>query len=282
MRAAEKLSGESVLRINFPASASTTPRWGYGKPPHPQMLALLESGRGEYSQVLQAMEPFLDDLRRIPVAQSDAVTPAWRQTWIPPLDASLIYTALRTRKPRTIVEVGSGWSTRFAARAIADGGLTTSLVSIDPEPRAEISALGTKTFRSPLESVDLSVFDELEAGDIVFVDCSHRVFTNSDVTVFFLDALPRIKPGVLVGVHDILWPLDYAPGWSGYHFSEQYLLAGMLLGGSTWLKVAFPSFYAAGCPELFPASGLGQFCAEQKLPLWGTSFWLDVNERPSR
>lgn len=47
--------------------------------------------------------------------------------------------------------------------------------------------------------------------DVVFLDGSHRVFMNNDASVFFLDGLPRLPPGVLVGVHDIFLPEDYGP-----------------------------------------------------------------------
>ena len=279
MRKASALTGDTVLRVNFPTSAQLAPRWGYGKPPHPEILALLESGRSEYAQVLGAVDSFIEHLEAIPISPTDSVHPAWKQAWLPPLDAALIYTAIRARKPVRVIEVGSGWSTRFAAQAIKDGGLTTELISIDPAPRAEISALGTTTFTQPLETLDLSVFETLERGDVVFIDCSHRVFTNSDVTVFFLEVLPRLAAGVLVGIHDILWPLDYAPGWAGYHFSEQYILGAYLLARAPWLSVAFPAFFAAGCPELLSASKLGAFIAEHELPAWGTSFWLDIEGR---
>jgi hypothetical protein len=91
------------------------------------------------------------------------------------------------------------------------GGLETSITSVDPEPRREVDALCQHTIRRPLEEVDVAVFDNLQPGDIVFMDGSHRVFTNSDSTVFFLDILPRLGDGVVVGIHDIFLPFDYPP-----------------------------------------------------------------------
>ena len=63
----------------------------------------------------------------------------WDQDWFPRLDAAIAYSLVRERKPRRIVEVGSGHSTRFLAEAIADGGLATELTAIDPAPRADIA-----------------------------------------------------------------------------------------------------------------------------------------------
>jgi hypothetical protein len=61
-----------------------------------------------------------------------------------------------------------------------DQGLQTSVTSIDPQPRAEVEALCDRAVRRPVETVDLALFDELEAGDILFVDNSHRSFMNSN------------------------------------------------------------------------------------------------------
>src|SRR6185503_4717515 len=53
--------------------------------------------------------------------------PRWNQDWFPRLDAAAAYAMVRITQPRRIVEVGSGHSTRFLARAVADGGLATRI-----------------------------------------------------------------------------------------------------------------------------------------------------------
>ena len=80
-----------------------------------------------------------------------------------------------------------------------DLALNTQIISVDPSPRAEVDALCDTVVREPLETVDTALFDELEAGDMLFADRSHPVFENSDVTVFFLEILPRWKSGVTMG-----------------------------------------------------------------------------------
>ena len=42
-------------------------------------------------------------------------------------------------RPRRILEVGSGHSTRFLAQAVADGGLDCAITCIDPQPRADLA-----------------------------------------------------------------------------------------------------------------------------------------------
>jgi hypothetical protein len=151
-------------------------------------------------------------------------------------------------------------------------------VSIDPEPRADIDRLCDHVVRSGLETADLAVFEELKPGDVVFVDNSHRAFTNSDVTVFFLDVLPRLPDGVLVGIHDITLPADYPPGWNGFHFNEQYLLACFLLGGTPWMQVELASLFAASDEQLggSPAE-LVDGLAERGVRWFGSGFWFTVD-----
>ena len=48
--------------------------------------------------------------------------------------------------------------------------------------------------------------------------------------LFFLDILPQLPKGVLVGIHDIFLPFDYPPEWTGRMYNEMYMLAAYLLG----------------------------------------------------
>jgi hypothetical protein len=115
-------------------------------------------------------------------------------------------------------------------RSIDDHGLGTRLVSIDPHPRAETEALCNEVVRQPLEDTDLSIFAALGPDDICFIDNSHLAFQNSVVTVFMLEVLPSLRPGVLVGIHDIMLPGDYPEAWRERFYNGQYLLAAFLLG----------------------------------------------------
>lgn len=242
---AERISGLHFVGVNFAPSVELRPRYGFGKPAHPQLLELFERSRNDFAAALDVIGQYADALLTFPVQPAGDTEPAWEQSWLPPLDGAALYAFVRDGAPKRFVEVGSGWSTRFVARAIRDGELSTELISIDPEPRAEIDALCNRVLRCGLEIADLDVFETLEPGDIVFIDNSHRSFTNSDVTVFFLDVLPRIPGGVLVGIHDVTLPADYPPGWNGYYFNEQYLLACYLLAGTSWLRPELAAMYAS-------------------------------------
>ncbi len=228
------------------------PRWGYVRPPHPQVAAVLERGRAGYRQVLESLaraHPVLHGIAHDREAAAPGA-PFWNNGWFSVLDAAALVGFILERRPQRYLEIGSGHSTMFARAAIRAGGLTTRLISIDPKPRGAIDALCDHVVRAPLETVGPEPFECLEAGDILFFDGSHRVFTNSDVTVFFLDVLPRVPPGVLIHLHDIFLPNDYPHSWNDRLYSEQYMLAAMLLCSDPPFRVVLPNHFVCTDPPL--------------------------------
>jgi predicted O-methyltransferase YrrM len=255
-------------------------RFGYGRPVHPEIQALLERGRPRYARHLSALLSYRERFATIPRdGAPEGKAPYWLNGWLPPPDAAALYGFVTEENPRHYIEIGSGNSTKFVRRAIEDHRLWTQVTSIDPSPRATIDELCDVVIRTPLEHADLEVFTKLEAGDVIFFDGSHRIFPGSDVTVFFLEILPRLRPGVLVHIHDILLPRDYPPEMQERYYSEQYLLAAFLLAGTTLFDVELPNAFVGDDPEL---SGILE-------PLWRAlglpvnhqpaSFWLRMRER---
>jgi predicted O-methyltransferase YrrM len=226
---------------------------------------------------LEQLAVWEDDLAAIDVRQTDPQQPYWLNAWLYGLDAASIYGYLRSSRPRRYIEIGSGNSTMFAARAKRDGGLPTLITSIDPSPRVHVDELCDEMVRRPLEDVPLEIFGELGPNDMIFVDNSHRVFMNSDVTAFFLDVLPELSSGVLVGVHDILLPDDYLPEWAEHWFSEQYLLAAYLLGEAQWLEPVLACHYVSQHPRLSRVlSPLWQRLGVPERETRGFAFWLRI------
>lgn len=242
------LKRQQLLFIDYPVNPSA--RYGYGKPPHPRLYDLVAKNRAGYKATLEKFWEFKDALLKIPAQSANTLEPSWVNDWLSPFDLATLYCLVALNHPRHYMEVGSGTSTCVAARAIRDHQLPTRIISIDPQPRAEIDPLCERIIRQPLEKADLAVFDLLMPGDILFVDSSHRVFTNSDVTVMFLEVLPRLQPGVLLHLHDIFLPYDYLPEWRDRYYSEQYLLAAMLLGQTSRFNIALPNAFISHDPEL--------------------------------
>jgi hypothetical protein len=242
------LKRQQLIFVDYPVRPSA--RYGYGKPPHQRLYNLMARDRVGYASTLQKFLEFSDKLAEMAGHSTDPLEPAWFNGWLAPLDVAALYSLVALNHPQRYIEIGSGVSTAVVRRAIRDHGLRTRLVSVDPQPRASIDSLCDEVVRQPLESADLGMFDQLAPGDILFVDSSHRVFTNSDVTVVFLDLLPRLQPGVLVHLHDIFLPYDYPPEWRDRYYSEQYLLAAMLLGDTSRFHIALPNAFIARDREL--------------------------------
>lgn len=241
LKRAGRLLNKTVVGLDYAPNATNVPR--YNSAPLPTLTDRVASGVDRYRHSLQMIAAYADDLAQIPL-HGHGIQPSWINTMLPGLDSAAIYAFVRNRRPHRYVEVGSGNSTKFAAQARADAGLETHFTSIDPSPRAEIDKLCDEVIRKPLESADLSVFDGLQQGDILFMDGSHRVFMNNDVSVFFLEVLPVLPPGVLVAVHDVFLPFDYPDAFADRYYSEQYILAAWLLGQPA-AEIIFPAFFVS-------------------------------------
>ena len=175
--------------------------------------------------VLGWVEDLAPDLVRIGGDAPPA--PRWDQDWFPRLDAAAAYAIVRMTRPRRILEVGSGHSTRFLARAVADGALGSEIMSIDPEPRASLPTV-VHWLQMPVQACDVQLFQSLAPGDILFIDSSHQVKPASDVQFLLDEALPRLASGVRVHFHDVFLPDDYPPDWAWRRYNEQQAVARLL------------------------------------------------------
>ena len=271
------MTGPVTITLDYPPTARNAPRYGYDRPPHQRLAELLAAHEDAYRGAVATIARYADDLAAIAVHAEDPREPSWVNGFLPGLDGAALYAFARDRAPRRYVEVGSGNSTRFVARGLRDGGARTELTSIDPAPRAEIDELCDHVLRVPFEEADLGVFDTLRAGDMVFFDGSHRVFMNADTTVFFLDVLPRLPPGVLVGIHDIRLPDDYAIDFAERWYSEQYLLACWLLGGGAGMQVRLPAAYVTRHTRLgAPLDALWERPGLEPVERHGDAFWFET------
>jgi predicted O-methyltransferase YrrM len=132
-------------------------------------------------------------------------------------DAEILYAWLRATKPSRVIEIGSGVSTHYTAAALARSageGVAASLTCVEPFRWHGLDALASpgvnvEVLRSLVQDVDLTVFEALESGDVLFIDSTHVVKTGSDTSFLFLEVLPRLRPGVVVHVHDIPLPFEF-------------------------------------------------------------------------
>ncbi|WP_262269807.1 class I SAM-dependent methyltransferase [Microvirga yunnanensis] len=202
---------------------------------YPALRPVFEAARPRFAQVLEAIDAHAEDLRAILRGRGPA---RFDQSWFPRLDAAAAYAIVRQEKPRRIVEIGSGHSTRFMARAVRDGGLPTRITCIDPAPRATLKTLDVEHRQALLRDADPAEFEALAAGDILFVDSSHIAMPGTDVDRLFLDVLPRLAGGTLIHVHDITLPDAYPEVWGWRGYNEQLLVGALLQGGAYELVFA--------------------------------------------
>jgi hypothetical protein len=175
---------------------------------------------------LKFIEAYAAELQAI--GSQPAPAPRWNQDWFPRLDAAAAYAMVRTLRPRRIVEVGSGHSTRFMARAVADGGLDTRITAIDPQPRASVAGLDIEFLAVSVQQAGRAPFASLEKDDILFIDSSHRLKPGSDVEFLFNEVIPRLPSGVRVHFHDIFLPDDYPAQWSWRRYNEQAAVGSLI------------------------------------------------------
>ncbi len=225
-------------------------------------------------------------LRRFPAYYRDMpfpihVTPGFRYHLNNPTytyaDGIVLYCMMRHFKPRNLIEVGSGNSSclildtneRFFSNRIA-------CTFIDPYPQYVRSLLSaedlvkTSILPARLQDMNLRSLSRLGRNDILFIDGSHVSKIGSDVNFLFFDVLPRLKPGVLVHIHDIFYPFEYPRSWilEGRAWSELYLLRAFLQYNRAF-KIVFFTTYLEHFFEAFFQKHM-PLCLKNR----GGSIWL--------
>ena len=180
-------------------------------------------------------------------------------------DAEIYYQTIRYFKPKKIIEIGSGHSSLLAKQAIKNNkkidNVTTKLTCIEPYENRWLEENDIHVIREKVEEIDIKIFSDLNKNDILFIDSSHVIKPQGDIIKIFLEILPKLKPGVIVHIHDIFSPRDYPENWlkvENRFFNEQYLLEGILDNSSKYkimlslnlLKHDFYSEIKKVCPFL--------------------------------
>jgi hypothetical protein len=190
---------------------------------------------------------------------------------------------IRHFKPRRVIEVGSGVSTTVSAMTLLrnqqETGIEAHLTAIEPYPLPFLtSGLPglTELKRSPLQDIPLAEFEALDANDILFLDSSHVLKTGSDVQYAFLEILPRLRPGVIVHVHDIYFPCEYPRKFLFKYqsfWNEMYFLQGFLAFNSAfevlWSSSYLHYLHSEALQQTFP-----RYSAAGGVP---SSFWMRRN-----
>ena len=217
------------------------------------VLRILEQAEPQIDRLVKALSPGFERAPQAlgPLADNDRFAGC---------DAFAAYAMLQHYRPRRLIEIGSGHSTLIFRQAARDGELDLHITCIDPEPNRRIDDAADLLIRRSVLEAGIDIPSELAAGDMLFIDGSHHAFNGTDVPYTFLEILPRVKPGVVVHVHDIMLPYEYPPLFTARGYNEQYVLAALLLGGSSW-EPLLPIHWLSQRGRLAP----------------GSSFWMRRN-----
>jgi Methyltransferase domain len=208
-----------------------------------------------------------------PLTSSGPGDYAWQNGEFSFSDAMAYYAMIRTRRPRTIIEIGGGWHTRIAQMACARNGMGR-IVCIEPNPGAFLEALeGIELVRRRVQAVETEFFNGLlRDGDMLFVDSTHTVRHDGDCLHIYLRILPGMDASISVQAHDIALPdalsieqmRDRQIFWG-----EQYLLYAYMCGNPRTRAIYGSRYHARHNPEMLDRFMHGRYRAG------GASFWFE-------
>jgi hypothetical protein len=233
--------GIELLRLDFLPDGRNVPAWDSSSQAFIRLAKLLDLDSALQIEVFGKCLTYSTIFKLWPRTKAtDSPLPWTANEFLSHLDMVALYGMVREYKPERYIEIGCGISTRVALAAIADGKLQTRMICVDPAPRVDLPAANIQHLPRKLESSIGTVLDLATPGSTIFFDGSHRSFPGSDVTLFFIELLPELKPGVIVHIHDIFLPGDYPLDRGRRYWSEQYLLAAWLPGGTREFEILLP------------------------------------------
>jgi methyltransferase family protein len=193
------------------------------------------------------------------------------------LDCRALFVLLRAWRPGRFIEVGSGFSTLLVAdvnRRFLDRSMQISCIEPYPRDYLRSPALGLERLvTQKVQDVDSALFDELDPGDVLFIDSSHVAKTGSDVNHLCFEVLPRLRRGVRIHFHDIFLPADYPRPWvldDNRSWNEQYVVRALLMFSDAF-GVLFGSSYAL----VAHAAALREALREPGGGYGGGSLWIE-------
>lgn len=191
----------------------------------------------------------------------------------PEYDAFMLDAMIWAFKPQTILELGSGMSTRQILDSCSNLSLRTSVTCVDKYASRSVKewldSVNLNFVDSDIVELDLEYARQLSAGDILFVDSSHVLKPYGDVEFIFLVLLPQLANGVVVHVHDIFLPYTYPDQWLlewKCSLTENQLL-GAFLHNNMGVRILSANHYNS-CRGV---------CIHQSLKdVNGGSFWFEI------
>ncbi|MCA0231015.1 class I SAM-dependent methyltransferase [Runella limosa] len=196
-------------------------------------------------------------------------------------DATTLHCMMRHFKPKHIIEAGSGFSSavmldtneRFLNQSV-------KFTFIEPYPDRLYSLLTpadrqqTTIFEKTLQDIPVEYFEQLGENDILFIDSTHVSKTGSDVNYFLFEIFPRLKPGVIVHVHDVFYPFEYPKAWvidgnGRFGWNEAYMMRAFLMYQNQFEVLFYNDFL-----QTFHSEWLSKHMPTYATRGRGSSIWL--------
>jgi predicted O-methyltransferase YrrM len=180
--------------------------------------------------------------------------------------------------PQRIVEIGSGFSTACMLDSADQIGIRDlQITCVEPYPDRLLSIMRPEDHERVtllerfVQDIPEDVVDELEAGDILFIDSTHVLKTGSDVHFEFFHLIPRLRPGVVIHFHDVQFPFEYPAQWvfeENYSWNEAYAVRLFLMFNDEFEVIFWGSLLALSYADRIR----GDFPIFLRNP--GSSIWL--------
>ena len=146
------------------------------------------------------------------------------------IEAQALYGVIKYYSPKKIIEIGSGVSTYIMQNAGAK-----NIICVEPYPSNFLKKnTNIKLIKKKLQHCDEKVFQDLSHGDFLFIDSTHTLKIGSDVSKIYLDIIPKLKPGVIIQIHDIYFPYNFSRDANNTMFQwlETQMLQALLVNNS--------------------------------------------------
>ena len=191
---------------------------------------------------IDKLKPFAAETHGFP-QQADGKALYWyRNGAYEDFDGVTLYSMIRLLKPKRMIEAGCGYSTRMTTLAVAKNtaeGAKPECLFVEPYPPPYLLnvQLPGPLRAEQIQKVPLEEFAKLKSGDILFIDTSHVLKTQSDLCYIFHVIMPALASGVYIHFHDIFTPFDYPEYWLlkiAFHYNEQYVLEAVLANSAQY------------------------------------------------
>jgi predicted O-methyltransferase YrrM len=170
------------------------------------------------------------------------------------IEAQALYGVIKHYFPKKIVEIGSGVSTYIMESAGAK-----NITCVEPYPSDFlIKNNHIKLLKKKIQDCDNKLFSDLSSGDFLFIDSTHTLKIGSDVSKIYLDIIPKLKPGIIIHIHDIFFPYNFSrdANKTMFQWLETQILQALLVNNSK-LEILFCMShlhyeYSDELKEIFP------------------------------